>query len=315
MQPDKPLLHVRNLSVHFGELRAVDDVSLSLCPGDLLGLIGPNGAGKTTLLRAIVGLVARQSGRVEVLDTPIDPNHPAALARVGFTPDEPRVYEEMTVRDFLRFIARGYELRGSEIDEKIGFWLEQVWLSEKADQKIKSLSRGMRQRIGIARALLPDPLVVLLDEPAAGLDPAGRVQFRQLLNALRSQGKALIVSSHILADMGEYCSHIAIMGHGRLLRLGTVQQIAAGLDGDLVEYAVELSRPVPRIEEELAEIDGLHFVRCDGTNMVVRYPPGRDAATTLLKSLVQRGLPVSSFSAVGANLEAAYLREGIRQVD
>lgn len=315
MQPGAPLLRVRHLSVHFGDLRAVDDVSLTLRPGDLLGLIGPNGAGKTTLLRAIVGLVERQAGRVEVLDMPIDPAHPSALARVGFTPDEPRLYEEMIVRDFLRFIARGYDLRGAEIDEKIDFWLEQLWLSEKAEQKIKSLSRGMRQRIGIARALLPDPLVVLLDEPAAGLDPAGRVQFRQLLNALRAQGKALIVSSHILADMGEYCSHVAIMGHGRLLRCGTVQQVAAGTDGDLVEYAIELSRSTPRIEQELEGIDGLSVVRCDDETLVVRYFPGRDAAASLIKSLVQRGLPVSSFSMVGASLEAAYLREGVRQVD
>src|ERR1044072_4872725 len=124
----------------------------------------------------------------------------------------------------------------SEVEERIDFWLERVWLTEKADQKIKGLSRGMRQRVGIARTLMPNPAVVLLDEPAAGPDPAGRVQFRKLLCELREQGKALIVSSHILSDMEEYCTHIAIMGHGNLMKFGTVREIATGADTGRCRY-------------------------------------------------------------------------------
>src|SRR5580704_13531032 len=208
--PGEAILTVHQLRVRFDTLLAVRDVSFSLRGGELLGLIGPNGAGKTTLLRAIAGLQRVTGGHSEVLGSPIAPGNSDALRQLGFTPDTPSFYEEMTVARFLHFIARGYGLSPSEAEERIDFWLEKVWLSEKKDQKIKGLSRGMRQRIGIARTLLPNPAVVLLDEPAAGLDPSGRVQFRQLLIDLRQQGKAMIVSSHILADLDEYCTHVGI---------------------------------------------------------------------------------------------------------
>ena len=166
------LLETESVRVQFGKFVAVQDVSLSLATGHLLGLIGPNGAGKTTLLRAIAGLQPTASGRVRVLGEDLTPGAPV-MAAVGFTPDTPPLYEEMTVRTFLRFVAKGYGLGAADVDARIGYWLERVWLAEKADQKIKGLSRGMRQRVGIARTLLPNPAVVLLDEPAAGLDPAG----------------------------------------------------------------------------------------------------------------------------------------------
>src|SRR5213075_1610439 len=163
------------------------------------------------------------------------------LAHIGFTPDTPPVYEELTVRDYLRFIAKGYEILGREADERIDFWLEKVWLAEKASVKVRALSRGMRQRIGIARTLLPNPSIVLLDEPSAGLDPAGRVQFRQLLCNLRDQGKVLIVSSHNLLDMGEYCTHIGIMGKGQIVRYGTVAEIASSGDASRCRYTIVLA--------------------------------------------------------------------------
>lgn len=196
--------------MQFGPLMAVRDVSFRLHGGDLLGLIGPNGSGKTTLLRAIAALQPIHLGKVRILGETLHPDAHDLLRQIGFTPDTPVFYDELTVRDFLRFIGTGYNLPRHETDERIDFWLEKVWLTEKADTKIKGLSRGMRQRIGIARTLLPNPSVILLDEPSAGLDPAGRVQFRQLLCNLRDQGKALIVSSHILSDMGEYCTHAGI---------------------------------------------------------------------------------------------------------
>src|SRR5688500_7942387 len=222
-----PLLSLESLRVQFDQLRAVNDVSLSLQSGHLLGLIGPNGSGKTTLLRAIAALQPLTKAVARLNAEIIEPGASDVLRQLGFTPDTPWAYEELTVRQFLRFIAMGYELSASEINERIDFWLEKVWLTEKADQKIKQLSRGMRQRVGLARTLLPNPSIILLDEPAAGLDPAGRVQFRQVLCNLREQGKALIVSSHILADMAEYCTHIAIMAQGKLIRFGTVAEVAA----------------------------------------------------------------------------------------
>jgi ABC-2 type transport system ATP-binding protein len=310
-----PVLSADLLRVQFGELRAVDDVSLTLNSGDLVGLIGPNGAGKTTLLRAIAALQPLTRGQARLNGEVIQPGASDVLRQLGFTPDTPWVYEDLTVRHFLRFIAMGYELPVGEIDERIDFWLEKVWLTEKADQKIKQLSRGMRQRVGIARTLLPNPVLVLLDEPAAGLDPAGRVQFRQLLVNLREQGKALIVSSHILSDMSEYCTHIGIMAHGRMLQFGTVAEVAAFGNGERCRYTIRLTHPVARLRELLNSIAGISSVEDDNSRVTFEFDSQPDAASELLKELVKHDLPISAFTPNAPGLEEAYLRTGIKQVD
>jgi ABC-2 type transport system ATP-binding protein len=312
------LLEIDFVRVQFDKLRAVDDVSLSLQAGSLLGLIGPNGAGKTTLLRAAAGLQVPTRGMVRIHGQRVDPRNADVRRHIGFTPDTPPAYEELSVRQFLRFVAKGYDLGRTEAEERIDFWLEKVWLTEKHESKVKQLSRGMRQRLGIARALLPNPSVIFLDEPAAGLDPAGRVQFRQLLSSLREQGKALLVSSHILADMDEYCTHIAIMAGGRVVQSGTVAQIASHgqVQDGRCRYTVVLARPVAGVESMVGAIEGISSVALDTDRLTLEYFADRERAAALLEELiVARKLPVASFSANAAGLEEAYLRTGIRQVD
>ncbi len=309
------VLEAERISVRFGTLWAVRDVSLQLKGGDLLGLIGPNGAGKTTLLRVFAGLQPTLLGAVRVLGEMLLPGVCPARGRIGFTPDTPPMYEDLTVRQFLRFIAKGYEIPPRQADERIDFWLEKVWLTEKKDVKIRSLSRGMRQRVGIARTLLPNPVVVLLDEPSAGLDPAGRVQFRELLISLREQGKVLIVSSHILLDMADYCTHIAIMSKGRIVRLGTVQQIAHMGDESRRRYTLHLARAVPGIHLTLKEITGISDLRADTTRVTFEYASSADEAARLLADLVERRIPVAAFMPDAFGLEEAYLRAEVAQVD
>jgi ABC-2 type transport system ATP-binding protein len=314
VKPQEVLLHIDHARVQFGSLVAVRDLSLEVRAGDLIGLIGPNGAGKTTLLRAAAGIQPLTCGQVLVLGERVLPGNLEAARQIGFTPDNPPVYEELTVRDFLRFVGLGYQLSG-DLDERIDFWLDQVWLTEKAGQKIKALSRGMRQRIGLARTMLPNPNVILLDEPAAGLDPAGRVQFRQLLLSLREQGKAIIVSSHILADMNEYCTHIGIMAQGALLQYGTVAQISAGGDGERRRYEVVLTRSVPELQDLLARLPGVSRVEVERDQVTLEFSSCREEAARLLRHLVTEGIPVAAFSSKSPGLEEAYLRTGIRQVD
>jgi len=308
------LVTLERVRVQFGSLVAVRDLSFELRAGDLLGLIGPNGAGKTTLLRAAAGLQSLTAGRVRVMGGNVLPGAHRVLRHIGFTPDNPPVHEDLTVRTFLRFIARGYDLDRQVIEERIAFWLEQVWLTAKADQKIRSLSRGMRQRIGIARTLLPDPPVILLDEPAAGLDPAGRVQFRRLLCSLRDQGRALIVSSHILADLNEYCTHIGIMAQGSIVQFGTVAQVAGG-DGERCRYTVILARPHAGIPDLLADLPTVSGLQVDRERITLEFSRRREDAAELLARLVRSGVPVASFTANTPDLEEVYLRTGIRQVD
>ncbi len=308
------LLHVDHVRVAFPELTAVADASFTLRGGDLLGLVGPNGAGKTTLLRAICGLQSIHGGQVRVMDEPIAPGADV-LAKVGFTPDNPPAYDELTVAQYLRFIGKGYQLDDADITARIGVWLDKVWLSEKRDQRIKALSRGMKQRLGIARTLLPDPMVILLDEPAAGLDPAGRVQFRRLLCDLRDQGKALIVSSHILADMGEYCTHIGILSGGSMVRWGTVKEFAAAEDQTRAPYQLALWREDAGFQKQLAGMEGVSNARMDGLHVTFEFDAHPQAAAKLLAELVGKGLPIASFAPQAVDLEQAYLRTGVAQVD
>jgi ABC-2 type transport system ATP-binding protein len=310
-----PLVSVEHVHVQFGPLVAVRDVSFELRGGDLLGLIGPNGAGTTTLLRSLAALQPIHFGSIHILGEKLRPENNDLLRHVGFTPDTPSFYDELTVRDFLRFIAKGYQIPRHEAEERIDFWLEKVWLTEKANTKVKGLSRGMKQRIGLARTLLANPALVLLDEPAAGLDPAGRVQFRQVLTSLREQGKALIVSSHILSDMEEYCTHIGIMAAGKMVQLGTVSHVAGHGSNGRVRYTVALAHPVARLKEMLGEIEGVGGVEVDNQRAVFEYASGADEAAGLLAELVRRRVPVCSFARNNVGLEEVYLRTGIRQVD
>lgn len=310
------VVELDHVGVRFETLQAVRDVSFSLKPGNLLGLIGPNGAGKTTLLRAIAGIHASTEGVVRVLGEDIRTPERETLRHVGFTPDSPGVYERLTVRDFLRFIGLGYDLSVQEADERIDFWLDKVWLSEKANQKIKTLSRGMRQRVGLARTLITNPALILLDEPAAGLDPAGRVQFRELLCDLREQGKALIVSSHILADMEEYCTHIGIMSQGAMMRFATVAQLAdeTAASGSC-RYLMTVARAVPRLLETLEAVPGISRVEVSRERVTFDYARNPELVAELLSTLVKQGLPIFAFAPQSVGLEEAYLRFGIRQVD
>jgi ABC-2 type transport system ATP-binding protein len=313
---DPSVLNVEGVSVRFGPLRAVTDVSFSVASGQLLGLIGPNGAGKTTLLRTICGLQRPATGVVKILGNALKTESIDGFEHVGFTPDTPPMYDNLTVRQFLRFIGQGYGLSPGQTSERTDFWLQKVWLTEKADAKIKGLSRGMRQRIGIARALLPNPQVIILDEPAAGLDPAGRVQFRRLLSDLREQGKALVVSSHILADMEEYCTHIGMMSAGRMIQFGTVHEVSRStLTAGRARYELRLASVVAHLALVLETIEGISQVTIDQDRLSLEYDSDLGSAAALLATLVQQKVPVASFVRQTSGLEQAYLRSGIGQVD
>jgi len=315
---DEALLSLRDVRVHYGTLLAVDGISFDLHAGQVLGLIGPNGAGKTTTLRAAAGLLPITTGQVRVLGRDVFAEPTFAGRHLGLTPDTPQVYETLTVREFLRFIGYCYGLSGGALAERIDHWLERLWLSEKRDEKVATLSRGMRQRLAVARTLLPDPHVILMDEPAAGLDPAGRVQLRRLLADLRDQGRALVVSSHILADLAEFCTHIAIIGHGRVLRYGTVSEVAGAADRGRMRYYIRLAKRVGDLRTRLNGIALLATagsVETDGPTIIVEYDADEQAAARLLAELVRAGLPVAEFRPLRPDLEEAYLRTGIRQVE
>jgi ABC-2 type transport system ATP-binding protein len=309
------LLSIRDIRVQYGPVLAVDGLSLELFGGQLLGLIGPNGAGKTTTLRAAAGLQPIRAGSVHIMGWDVFKQPTLVGWHLGLTPDTPALYDGLSVEQHLDFIGRCYGLSNSQRLERIDHWLELLWLKDKRSAKIRTLSRGMRQRLAVARTLLSDPHVVLLDEPAAGLDPAGRVQFCRLLASLRDQGKAIVVSSHILADLADYCTHIGIMERGRLLRCGTVAEVAGAAGHERAIYRVTLARVAGDEAKRLDGLAGVTRLLVDRNTLTLEYDRAPAAAAELLRRLLAAGLPVAEFRALAPDLEEAYLRSGIEQVD
>jgi ABC-2 type transport system ATP-binding protein len=308
------LLTADNIRVEFGALVAVRDVSFELSGGQLVGLVGPNGAGKTTLLRVLSGLHAPTRGAAYVMDEPVLGGRGTVRHHIGFAPETPPAYEELTIDQFLRFIAAAYDLAAHEAEERMGFWLERLWLVEKQDAQVRHLSRGMRQRLTLARTFLPQPHVLLLDEPLAGLDPAGRIELRGVLGMLRDQGCAMIVSSHILADLEEVATHIAIIEHGSILRFTETDT----LRHDRAErrtYRVTTVDDRPDHGRVIAAIEGVSDVTHEDRTYTFEYHSGEREAAGLLRQLVTEDVPVVSFAVVTRSLEEVYLKSGVKQVD
>jgi ABC-2 type transport system ATP-binding protein len=308
------LLSAEHVHVEFGTLVAVRDTSFDLAGGQLLGLVGPNGAGKTTLMRVLAGLHAPTRGIARILGKPVLGEHEVVRHHVGFAPDTPPAYEELTVDEFLHFIAGAYRLDPGDAGERIDFWLEQLWLTDKRTTQIKNLSRGMRQRVTLARTFVPRPHVLLLDEPLSGLDPAGRIQLRSVLGMLRDQGCAMIVSSHILSDLEEVATHIAIIEQGSILRWCEAEAFRQG-HATLRTYRIEPVPPSDGFEMRLGAIDGVDNVQTNGRGFQFDYHADESQAAELLAALVRDGVPIISFGPVRTTLEDAYLKSGVKQVD
>lgn len=226
-----PAVHAVGLTKRYGSLVAVDDLHLEVPSGSIFGLIGPNGAGKSTTFAMMASLLSPTSGSLRVMGA--DPaDDPASLRRrLGYMPDALGVYDNLRVVEYLEFFAASYRVPRRQWPRLVDELLELVELTVKRNSMVNDLSRGMKQRLSLARSLVHDPDLLVLDEPASGLDPRARVELRDLLRGLNAMGKTIIISSHILAELEEVCSHVAIMEAGRLLASGPPRQILDQLGG------------------------------------------------------------------------------------
>lgn len=270
VSPDEAIV-IRNLVKTYGSLRAVDDVTLTIPRGSVFGLIGPNGAGKTTTFSILASLLRPTSGQVRIagIDPSADPYR--VRAKVGYMPDVVGVYDNLTVGEYLRFFATSFRIPAKELPDLVDGLLELVDLSGKFDAMVNSLSRGMKQRLSLARALVHDPEILILDEPASGLDPRARVELRDLVAQLREMGKTIVISSHILAELQEMCTDVGILEAGRLLAAGSPAAILEQIGGSrqlevrFADGTVE-THPVASIA---AQIDLLHrLVAVEGRDVV-----------------------------------------------
>ncbi len=307
------MISIRDLRVDYDHLCAVRDVTFSVAAGEVCGLIGPNGAGKTTVMRAILGLVEPTYGSIEVAGVDMRERPRDGFRSIGFMPDQPPLYEDLTCGEFLDLFAASYGIPPARRDTACGAALEQVGLTAKADTLTAELSRGMRQRLMIAKTLLPDPQVVILDEPASGVDPQGRSDLKNMVRVLARRGRAVLVSSHILAELQEFCTSVAIMERGRLVIGGAVDEVARQVMGTAVYVARILAGEETfrlllaadgRAGAPTAEADGIRFP----------YSGTPADAADLLERLVAAGVRVAAFGPRESGLEEMFLRLGASEL-
>jgi ABC-2 type transport system ATP-binding protein len=301
------VIETRDLTKTYGDLHAIKSLDIKLSKGDVFGFIGPNGAGKTTTMRILATLLNPTWGEAYVCGYSIY-THPKEIRRViGYMPDFFGVYDDMKVTEYLEFFAAAYRIKGPARKKICDQVLELVDLGYKRDAFVTSLSRGMTQRLGLARVLLHDPQVLLLDEPASGLDPRARIEIRGLLKELRSMGKTIMVSSHILPELADICNKIGIIERGELLVNADVSDVMkrvrqqtildVGIVGDR-EAALQLLQSHESVESVESR---------DGSHLKVTLKPEVTDYSDLPTLLIERGFKISLFREDELNLETAFM--------
>jgi ABC-2 type transport system ATP-binding protein len=290
---------------------AVGGVDLEVEAGEIFGLVGPNGAGKTTMLRMMATLLVPTSGDALISGESVRRNPQAVRRVLGYMPDAFGVYDDMKVWEYLDFFGRCYGLGTAQRKRMIGDLLELVDLAHKRDAYVQSLSRGMQQRLCLAHALVHDPQVLLLDEPASGLDPRARVELRELLRELRSLGKTILISSHILPELEELCTSVAIVDRGRVLASGTIAEIGQKLRvGEVLrvrvlggEDAAESARTWFEGQRDVASAS------LDGSGQIeVGFRGDETGAAALLAAAIRAKIPVASYSPAATDLQELFLQ-------
>ncbi len=316
------MIEVRGLTKRYGRTEALRGLTFRVPAGSIYGFIGQNGAGKTTTLRILATLLPPGDGEALVGGYDVV-RRPSEVRRlIGYMPDFFGVYDDLRVSEYLDFYADAHGVRGPAARRLRDDLLELVDLAHKRDAYVNDLSRGMQQRLCLARALVHDPAVLLLDEPASGLDPLARVEMRALLRELQAMGKTILISSHILSELADFCTHIGVVAHGRMLRQGTLDEVlrdsrerrlrirvlpADGGSG-AERAAADGAREGDRAAQILAAVPGVRAVSVTGPQLEVAFDGGPEAVAALLETLVRSGVRVVSFSETAGSLEDAFLR-------
>jgi len=305
------IVRTEGLVKRYDSTLAVAGIDLSVDQGEIFGLVGPNGAGKTTTLRILATLLLPSAGTAEIAGMSVTRNPDQVRRVLGFMPDSFGVYDDMKVWEYLDFFARCYGIGPADRRRMIGDLLELVDLGRKRDDYVQTLSRGMQQRLCLAHALVHDPLVLLLDEPASGLDPRARVELRELLRELRSLGKTILISSHILPELEELCTSVAIVDRGqvlaqgrvadieRRLRFGAVLRVRLLLEGEALEAARDRFAADPDVASAVLLADGTIEIGFRGDDA---------ASARLLSESVAAGMPIVSFARAASDLEELFLQ-------
>ena len=297
------VVETSRLRKRFGDRVAVDDVDLRVPRGSAFGYLGPNGAGKTTLIRMLLGLTGATSGTMHLLGRPVPAQRTAALARVGAIVEEPRFHGHLTGRENLTVIAAARE---PEAHDRIDGALARAGLSQRADERVKRYSLGMRQRLGVARSLLADPELLILDEPTNGLDPAGMHEFRDMIRGFVAEGRTVLLSSHLLDEVEKICDAVAIVDRGRVVMQGSIADLARGGEQTILIATSDEDRALTLLTESRAVASAV--AEAEGIRVRVRPDvEAEPAADDIGRRLVLAGLAIRRFEPARASLEQRFL--------
>ncbi len=301
------MIEIEQLRKSYNSHRGLDGLSLKVEEGALFGIIGPNGAGKTTLIKILATLLKPSGGEARIRGMNVRECPEEVKRIVGYLPDSPGVYQEMKVREFLEFFADAFHLH-KDRDEAVGRALESSGLQDRSDGYVEELSFGLKQRLCLAKTLLHDPKVLLLDEPATGLDPIARLELRETLKSLNARGVTIFISSHILSDLEDICTHVALIADGKNAQDQEGRQVLElrAPTPAVRLYEVELLGGGEQFKNALSQADGVEILAISEKVLRLRVSGGDNAAAKLLKTLLSAGADVARFDYKTAGLEERY---------
>ncbi len=301
------MLYIEDLTKNYGAFTAVNHLSLHIPEGDLFGFVGPNGAGKTTTIRIVCGLLKASAGKVQIGDTAVEAGRRNMKRLIGYVPDFFGVYDNLKVHEYMDFYGSMYGMGRRDIAKLTDDLLELVNLSDKKEFYVDTLSRGMKQRLCVARALLHNPRLLILDEPSSGLDPGARIEMKELLKNLHSMGKTIVISSHILSELSEMCTSIGIMNRGQLVAAGRIEDIMRQLSGGK-RIHIRISsdmEPAVRFLKEQANVT-VDSVR--ENEVLISYERTDEEVCGLIGRMIQGGIILTDFHREEGSLESLFMQ-------
>ncbi len=306
------VVSVRNLWVRYGKLEAVRGISFNIPRGEVFGFIGPNGAGKSSTIRVLASLQTKYDGMALINGVNVRQNPDRVREMMGYMPDFFGVYDDLTAREYLHFFAAAYRIPRRRRNAIVDDVLQLTDLTHKIDAPVDSLSRGMKQRLALARVLLHDPDLLLLDEPASGLDPRARIEVRELLKALREMGKTILISSHILHELAQLCTRIGIIEAGKIVAEGSLDDIFRQLALRRVIH-VQLAGSLDGLVDRIRQIPGVDSVEQQTDRLAIRLREDEMPIEDLHAEMVRQGARIRMFQPEAMDMETAFMKltEGV----
>jgi ABC-2 type transport system ATP-binding protein len=307
------VISVQGLTKVYGARTALDGVSFDVPKGEIFGFVGPNGAGKTTTLRILAALLEPTGGRATIDGADVTTQPDQVHDRLGYMPDFFGVYDQLTTAEYLDFYAACYRQPRSRRKKIVDDLLELVGLADRRDQAVDTLSRGLKQRLCLARALVHDPAVLLLDEPASGLDPRARVEMREILKELQTLGKTIVISSHILPELTELCTMVGIIDQGKMRATGPVQDVIRRLTSGR-RLQIKVLGQKEEAAAVLKPLPSIHAISTANGAIEAQYEGDDATAAAILQALIAAGVKVSGFTQMDGGLEDAFLKATAEEV-